>query len=511
MKRWLFLSLVCLPVFLHAQAEIKTMSYNIRLDHDGDGEDNWHQRKADLAAYCLEESPDFLGMQEVLHVQYAYLKSELATEYGVIGVGRDDGKTKGEYAPIFYKKSRWKLLSDSTFWLSQTPQLPSKGWEANHYRICTFGRFVDQLTGDTLLISNVHFDHIAVEARKNSVALLKKHIENYKAANACILMGDFNLDPTDPLYSELSQFAFDAHEHAKAKKEIHVGTFNGFKMEGGFDKRIDYLWYDAMKLLPLTYEAKEPKTKTGRQLSDHFPVSASFLNTSTFKAKTFMNNGHTLPYRVLESGQSGKPALLVFLHGRGESGNDNWKQLIHGATTLMRARSEYGAMVIAPQCGMDDYWAAVDRKETPGGLQFDFRDQPQANPGLAAVQALIQDLIREGKVDPDRIYIAGLSMGGMGSWELLWRNPGMFAAAAPICGGGLPEKAGLISQTPVWAFHGVKDNVVNVYHSLRMLESVQMSGGEVRISLYEGVGHNAWDYAFAEEEFLQWLFSKKKK
>lgn len=511
MKKIIIIALLAWPFLSFGQMEIKCLTYNIRLDHAGDLQDNWQYRRQELASFVRSSGADFVGLQEALHDQYDYVKTQLFPTYRVIGVGRDDGKTKGEYAPIYYKSDRWKLVKDSTFWLSQTPTIPSKGWDANLHRICTFGIFEDLTNGDTILVSNVHFDHQAVEARKNSVTLLEKHIGHYTSSYGSLLMGDFNLEPSDSLYSKLTSFLLDARQHAKAKSEISVGTFNGFKLEGPFERRIDFTFYQPGKFLALKYESLEPKTSQGRQLSDHFPVMTTFLSTSRFKARHFDSGSHKLPYRLLMPEKSvSKMPLFVFMHGRGESGTDNWKQLIHGSKTLINAADQFGAMVIAPQCGTDDYWATVTRKETNNGLQFDFRDDEKANPGLNAVMLLIDSLTQSGTIDPDRIYIAGLSMGGMGTWELLWRMPGKFTAAAPICGGGLPVKAGPISKTPIWSFHGVKDNVVQVYHSIRMLEAVQKAGGKAKITLYENVGHNAWDFALEDPEFLTWMFSKSK-
>ena len=503
--------LICsIALSLNGQHDIDIMTYNIRLDHSGDGQDNWHKRKTELAAYCKTANADFLGLQEVMNVQYEFLKQELAPSYGVIGVGRDDGKTNGEYAPIFYNSSRWKLVSDSTFWLSQTPSIPSKGWDANYFRICTFGIFVDKQNNDTVLVSNVHFDHVAVLARANSVELLKLHHQNYKKRYPCILMGDFNLEPTDTLYKGLSNFVTDAQQTAKSKTEISKGTFNSFDLGGPFDRRIDYVWYDPAKFIAKSYLCEEPKTSNGRQLSDHFPVRVNFIQTNIFKEKNFTHEGHSLPYRIINNDKNLKSPLLLFMHGRGESGNDNWKQLLHGSENLINAAVDFGAVVIAPQCGMDDYWATVVRTQEGSSTKFDFQNKPKANPGLNAVIALLDSLVATGKIDKDRIYVSGLSMGGMATWELLWRKPNTFAAAAPICGGGLPEKAALIGGVPIWTFHGTKDNVVNIYHSLRMLEAIQRAGGKAKISIYEGVGHNSWDNALADPEYLKWMFSKRK-
>jgi len=123
---------------------------------------------------------------------------------------------------------------------------------------------------------------------------------------------------------------------------------------------------------------------------------------------------------------------------------------------------------------------------------------------------LVNEELSKNYIDASRFYVTGLSMGGMGTWELLWRMPQKIAAALPICGGGFAKKAPLMRGIPIWTFHGTKDTTVPIYHSMSMLESVQKSGGTVRINIYDGVGHNSWDNAFAEPNFLKWTFSKKK-
>ena len=132
-----------MSVFSIFENTLEVVSYNIRYDNSQDGENQWDIRKETLASYLLKSSPDIIGMQEVLNNQLADLSNSLK-EYKYVGVGREDGKTKGEYSPIFYRKSKLKVLMSSTFWLSETPQKISVGWDAALERICTYALFIDR-------------------------------------------------------------------------------------------------------------------------------------------------------------------------------------------------------------------------------------------------------------------------------------------------------------------------------------------------------------------------------
>ncbi len=253
-----------------SKQSFEVMSYNIRLDHEGDKENNWHHRKADMIKYIEKHQPDFLGVQEALPQQMDYLDAQL-TDYKYVGVGRDDGKRAGEFSAIFYRTTSWRPIVDSTFWLSETPEQPSLGWDANIKRVCTYGIFEDA-KGNQVAVHNVHFDHQGQAARAGSVNLLKSHISDIARSYPVVLMGDFNFAPNDPLYTNLMSFISDSH-HLSNKKEIPVeGTFNGFAMEGDFSKRIDYVLLTKDKLSVDAYAIETPLTQKGLQLSDHFPV-----------------------------------------------------------------------------------------------------------------------------------------------------------------------------------------------------------------------------------------------
>ena len=137
--------------------QIKVISYNIRYNNPNDGKDIWENRKSTIVEFISTESPDFIGMQEVTNSQLLYLNSNLV-DLHYIGVGRDDGKTKGEYSPIFYNKSNYELISSDTFWLSETPKRISVGWDASMERICTYGLFKQNISGRKVWVFNTHFD-----------------------------------------------------------------------------------------------------------------------------------------------------------------------------------------------------------------------------------------------------------------------------------------------------------------------------------------------------------------
>lgn len=231
-----------------------------------------------------------------------------------------------------------------------------------------------------------------------------------------------------------------------------------------------------------------------------------------YEKRTFNN----LPYRVLypeNYDRSKKYPLVLFLHGRGECGTDNEKQLVHGAKMFISPenRRAFPAIVLFPQCPETSFWAKtnIDRSTTPVTFQFDYSGVP--NEPLGNAVDLVREFLIKESVDPSRVYVTGLSMGGMGTFEAVHRNPDLFAAAAPICGGG--DAAHYQKKTrkvAFWVFHGAADAVVNVTESQKMVEKLRSLKGNVRYTEYPGVNHNSWDNAFADPEFLAWMFAQRK-
>jgi predicted peptidase len=224
-----------------------------------------------------------------------------------------------------------------------------------------------------------------------------------------------------------------------------------------------------------------------------------------------------MPYRVLlpENYDANKKYPLVyFLHGYGERGNDNEKQLIHGAKLFLRedVRRDFPAIVVFPQCSEDSYWSNSVAVVTPNGPKsYYFQQEGTATKAMQQAELLLEILLETYPVDLSRVYIGGLSMGGMGTFEMVRRHPDLFAAALPICGGGNLKTVDFLKNVNWWIFHGAKDNVVPPHFSSDMADALKKAGANVKFSLYPEANHNSWDPAFAEEELLPWLFSNKKK
>ena len=247
----------------------------------------------------------------------------------------------------------------------------------------------------------------------------------------------------------------------------------------------------------------------------------SFLfgqDLSAYEKRVFESaDGGQLNYRILYPEKykvNKKYPLILFLHGGGERGDDNEKQLTHGAKLFLDAknRKKYPAIVVFPQCApAPDYWAHMVLNEKDGIRYRDFPIEEKPKPSLDRVMQLLEKLVKEEKVDPDRVYWMGLSMGGMGTFELLSRMPDRFAAAIPICGGSNPALASRYAKnTSMWIFHGLKDDVVLPQYSQEMYDAIKTAGGDVQYTTFPDANHNSWDPTFAQKDLLKWLFSHKK-
>ncbi len=233
-----------------------------------------------------------------------------------------------------------------------------------------------------------------------------------------------------------------------------------------------------------------------------------------FEYAVFTNGGDSLNYRILwPNNYDARKVypLVLFLHGAGERGSDNKAQLTHGAGMFADSIVQYPAIVVFPQCPKDDYWPVANIEQTDSGRTFSFPQMPKMNKSLELVSLLLDWLIKEHAVDTTRIYIGGLSMGAMGTYELVSKRPELFAAAIAICGGGNEDAASSYAKhTAFWIFHGTADDVVPATHSIAMEKALKEAGGNPKITLYKNVNHNSWDSAFAEPTLLSWLFSNSK-
>jgi predicted peptidase len=237
---------------------------------------------------------------------------------------------------------------------------------------------------------------------------------------------------------------------------------------------------------------------------------------SLYSKENFIYNGDTLPYRMLlplKYDAKKKYPLIIFLHGSGERGRDNEAQLGHGADLFLRdsIRRNYPAIVVFPQCPGESYFSNVDRREGKSGEErFIFQTGGKPTLAMDLLQRLLEQLIKNYPVHKKQLYVGGLSMGGMGTFEIVYRNPNLFAAAFPICGGADAESAGNFAKTAWWIFHGAKDDVVLPQFSQRIATALKAIHADVKFTLYPEANHNSWDNAFAEPALMQWLFSKHK-
>jgi len=247
-----------------------------------------------------------------------------------------------------------------------------------------------------------------------------------------------------------------------------------------------------------------------------FIIQGFAQQSELFAKEQFIQEKDTLLYRIMLPNNfdaSKTYPLVLFLHGAGERGSDNQKQLTHGSSLFASEanREKFPAIVVFPQCPKNDYWAnaEVDRSTKPLTLKFPETLEPTT--AMVLAMGLLDELLAKAYVNKDQVYIGGLSMGGMGTFEMLHRKPTIFAGAFAICGAGNPEFASdYAKQTALWVFHGANDDVVNPQASVDMVSGILKYGGKPNFSLYAKDNHNSWDSAFAEPELLTWLFSNSK-
>ncbi len=286
MKR-IVLSLVLLFTLsaMHLQAQMLVGSYNIRLKVSSDSVAGnvWAKRCQVICDQVNFMSPDIFGTQEVLHTQLIDLLAHL-DGYDYIGVGRDDGKTGGEYAAIFYKTDRLRLLDQGNFWLSETPDRPGLGWDAACVRICTWGRFASQTAtnDDAFYFFNLHMDHIGVTARREGAKLIVRKIREIAQGAPVIVTGDFNVDQNDEIYSIFTESGLLKDSYVSTRLRFaENGTFNSFETELYTDSRIDHIFVSpAMRVDSygvLTNSYWSPDEESAIQLKGHdAPQEISF-------------------------------------------------------------------------------------------------------------------------------------------------------------------------------------------------------------------------------------------
>lgn len=252
--------------------DIKVITFNIRYDSGRDGVNCWQNRKELLQGFLLVQNADIVCLQEVLHHQYTYLIDQMES-YGAVGNGRNDGKTKGEYAPIFYKISKYDLIDNGMFWLSEDPtKVGSIGWDAKQPRIATWAKLKEKEGGKTFFVINTHFDDIGRVARQKSTDLIMEWISQFDVP--VILTGDLNDDSQSTLYEKLSSDTNglqDAHVFAKDHLGVNY-TFHGFgRISNEHRTKIDYIFVKGASELK-SEEILEESNEPGAFLSDHNPI-----------------------------------------------------------------------------------------------------------------------------------------------------------------------------------------------------------------------------------------------
>ena len=252
--------------------DLKVMTYNIRLSVDSDKENSWNNRKQETMALMSYYHPDYFGVQEAVPQQMTDIKTTL-TDYDYVGVGRDDGKNQGEYSAIFYDINKLEVTKSGTFWLSETPEKPSKGWDAAYNRVCTYAFFKIKKTGKQFLAMNLHFDHVGNVARVNSAKLILEKIKKLNPKNVPLtLTGDFNLtDDSEPI-KIISKSLDNVFYHSKKTHYGPKGTFTGFDINTIPQDRIDYIFVKGFEVL--SNRTINDKRENLLYPSDHFPILA---------------------------------------------------------------------------------------------------------------------------------------------------------------------------------------------------------------------------------------------
>ncbi|MGM9786058.1 MAG: endonuclease/exonuclease/phosphatase family protein [Candidatus Cryptobacteroides sp.] len=289
MKRLLYLVSALLLIASCGQppkADLKVISYNIRLATADDGDNSWEFRRPASIAMLQEQNPDIFGLQEALGRQVKYL-SENLPKYKSVGVGRDDGAVKGERMSIFYDTTRVTLLDWGTYWLSETPDVPSFGWGAACRRTATWTKLHHIATGKDFFYVNTHLDHVSGEARKNGLALIVREIAKMNPDGyPMLLTGDFNIPPSSENLVELDQVMTSARKGAVDSDGR--GSFNGWGKYGNSDAAptwdgpvetspmlIDYIYYSSFSEC-LRFRVLDSEYAGVKYISDHYPIMAEF-------------------------------------------------------------------------------------------------------------------------------------------------------------------------------------------------------------------------------------------
>lgn len=271
MRGFIFACLMLLAAPVLAQVDLNVATYNLRFDNPHDGKNVWPQRRDAVRALVRYHSFDLWGTQEALANQLEDL--DALTEYARVGVGRDDGKHAGEHSAIFYRRDRFALEDHGDFWLSATPEKPSKSWDSHCCnRIASWARLREIASGKQFVVLNAHFDHEGEVARRESARLMLARGRTLAGQLPLIILGDFNSTPDSEAYAIVSAGLRDARSISQSAPYGPLATFNAFDVSQPAEARIDYIFlspqWQVLRYATLTdsVEARFP--------SDHFPVLA---------------------------------------------------------------------------------------------------------------------------------------------------------------------------------------------------------------------------------------------
>jgi len=278
MRNLLLLALLLLPACTKKPQEVRVLSFNLRyITAEDQGPRAWVARRDAAAATIQRDAPDFVGVQEALRPMLDDLKNRLPG-YGEIGVGREDGQTKGEYAAILYRLDQWQPMASGTFWLSATPEVPgSATWGNRVTRICTWARLKHTQTGRELAVFNAHFDHQSQPAREQAADLILRQIQTLAGGLPVVLTGDLNATPDNPAILRLTTGPGALQDvwlaHHRDTPATSAGTYHGFSGNTA-GPRIDYI-FASPGIATRTAEILQQPTDGGHPPSDHFPVRAT--------------------------------------------------------------------------------------------------------------------------------------------------------------------------------------------------------------------------------------------
>ena len=274
MKKFNVLSSVLMLLFVSLSSygqNLKIMTYNIRLDIASDGENAWPNRKDFFTSQIQFYSPDIFGVQEATPNQVVDIAAALP-DYDKFGIGRE-AEGKGEACTIYYKKNRFKIEQSNTFWLSETPNIVSKGWDAACNRICTYALFKDLKKKKLFWVFNTHLDHIGNEARVKGVQLILSKIKEVNTKEyPVVFMGDFNSEPNTPQIIEIRKVMDDTKDVSKEKPFGPSGTFNDFNHKEPVTLLIDYIFISKNNSFKVLKHAVLSDSKDLKYPSDHLPV-----------------------------------------------------------------------------------------------------------------------------------------------------------------------------------------------------------------------------------------------